>query len=471
MASTADLLVQNLINWVAIITVAAIFQRMLPYRVVGLALTYMLGLSIIHLAGAAVHALPWFIFRDIQWTPRGFQQSLIGLGMFAVGAVVVAPLLYHLFPQPLYTQTASATPRSVEERLALIYTAVGLFSQQVLSILLRELPTVTALVTVTNQLLIVGIALGALLTWQQKRWKQLALWACAALYLPLQSIIFQGFLGFGVIALLTIAIFVISSGRIGWQTAVILLIAAFAGISLYVTYARDRSDIRNTVWGNQALGARVAQLYVTLSNFEWFDPQNQEHLRYIDLRLNQNSLVGLAVYNLSLGYHTYAEGETLWEAMLALAPRALWPDKPVQAGSPEIVSAFTGLEFAEGTSVGIGQVLEFYINFGTSGVIVGFLLLGIVVGLFDLIAGWALSQGRQRSFLFWYLAGLGLLQPGGSLVEVTASMLAGFVTAVIVSRALVPIIQTLFGNASPHMAGLPKGADRSPSSEPWTPGH
>ncbi len=46
-------------------------------------------------------------------------------------------------------------------------------------------------------------------------------------------------------------------------------------------------------------------------------------------------------------------------------PRALWPNKPVVGGSGDLVSTYTGIRFADGTSVGIGQVLESFVNFGT----------------------------------------------------------------------------------------------------------
>ena len=49
-------------------------------------------------------------------------------------------------------------------------------------------------------------------------------------------------------------------------------------------------------------------------------------------------------------------------------------------GGGTIVQDFTGIEFADGTSVGAGQVLEFYVNFGTWGVIGGFLLFGWLIG-------------------------------------------------------------------------------------------
>jgi hypothetical protein len=163
---------------------------------------------------------------------------------------------------------------------------------------------------------------------------------------------------------------------------------------------------------------------------EWFDPYNQSHLYRVDSRLNQDFLVGAAVQRLEGGFVPYAEGSTLTDAALSLVPRVLWPDKPVVGGSGDLMSTYTGYRFAEGTSVGIGQVLEFYINFGTTGIICGFFLIGGLLVLVDRAAFAALESGDLFRFARWYLPGLGLLQVGGSFSEVASTAGAGFVMAI-----------------------------------------
>src|SRR5207249_1516081 len=116
------------------------------------------------------------------------------------------------------------------------------------------------------------------------------------------------------------------------------------GLSVFVTYMRDRGEIRDTVWGGKSMQVRVSQLQKTASAFEWFDISNTEHLAQIDRRLNQSYLAGLAVTRLS-DSGEYVHGKTLWEALIALVPRAIWPDKPIEAGSGSMVSEYTGLTF------------------------------------------------------------------------------------------------------------------------------
>ena len=124
------------------------------------------------------------------------------------------------------------------------------------------------------------------------------------------------------------------------------------------------------------------------------------------------------------------------QALLAFVPRAIWPEKPVFAGSGDLVSKYTGMQFSEGTSVGIGQVMEFYINFGTAGVIVGFLIMGIIVTFIDITAGQRLWHDDWQIFALWYLTGISFLQVGGSLVEVTSSAGASIGAALLVNKAL-----------------------------------
>jgi hypothetical protein len=87
----------------------------------------------------------------------------------------------------------------------------------------------------------------------------------------------------------------------------------------------------------------------------------------------------------------------------------------------------------------MGQVLESYINFGTPGVVTGFLIVGIVLTLIDRSARWHLQRGDASRFLLWYLPGLSLLQGGGSLVEIAATAAAALALAFIV-RHLVAMI-------------------------------
>jgi hypothetical protein len=76
----------------------------------------------------------------------------------------------------------------------------------------------------------------------------------------------------------------------------------------------------------------------------------------------------------------YAEGETYYQAVFALVPRILWPNKPIHAGGNAFVTKYTGVEFDRYTSVAMAHFFEFYVNFGTVGVVVGMAAMGALMG-------------------------------------------------------------------------------------------
>jgi hypothetical protein len=125
----------------------------------------------------------------------------------------------------------------------------------------------------------------------------------------------------------------------------------------------------------------------------------------------------------------FSGGATLVEMAIGLIPRALWPDKPQVGGGGTVVQDFAGVMPAEGTSVGAGQVLEFYINFGTFGVVGGFLIYGALIGWMDIRIVESLRRGDQKGYLLWYMVCLALMQPGGNLLEIVVSAAGSAVTA------------------------------------------
>jgi hypothetical protein len=105
-----------------------------------------------------------------------------------------------------------------------------------------------------------------------------------------------------------------------------------------------------------------------------------------------------------------------------------------------LVAQFTGVTFEEGTSVGTGNVLEFYMNFGMAGVVAGFAFLGFILMRLDQGVMRALATGNIHGMVQRALPGLALLQPLGSLLEMLVATISAVVVAqlLIRSRLLVP---------------------------------
>jgi hypothetical protein len=402
---------------------------------VGLVAAYLLNLGLNHWLAAAIYLQPTYSRFDPDVVAIGFQQSLFAVIGFGLGCVVVAPMLRLVVPA---RQTMPPAP-VLDRAPARLYIAIGLTCLLVVLPRISGTPTLHALVAQGWNLLVTGLALAACYAWQRRRTNSFLLWLAMSLCLPLFSITYQGFLGFGTVAALAILTFIASFARPRWKSAVVGMLLGFAALSLYVTYMRDRVEIRDVVWGGESVVSRIERVGATLGSIEWFDVSNNQHLDRIDERLNQNFLIGSAVQYLNIGLERFAGGETLWNGLVALVPRAIWPSKPIVAGGGDLVSRYTGMLFAEGTSVGIGNVMEAYISFGRAGVVLAFIVIGAAIGAVDAMAGQRLRTGNWRGFVLWYLPGLSLLQVGGSFVEVTSSVGAAWLSALLLTQLRQPV--------------------------------
>jgi hypothetical protein len=434
--------------WIVTAAAVVVLQRRSRLPTSGLVFAYLASLFVIHWVAAAIYALP--TYRPLH-TPEtvllGFQQSVYAVAAFAVGSAVLAPVwLGRRAPAASSPGTQlpgigspvddssqkapSVTPGDI--RLALIYIGLGAAAFVGLLTAASRLATITALVAAAEQLFPLGLCLLIWVSWKTGHRRLMFVWVGVALLLPLVTISYEGFASFGVAASIVVASFAgaITRARLLWIVAIVLL--AFLGLSFFVTYFRDRAQIRHVVWGGQGYSTRLQQLQTTfVQGFQWFDLGDERSLHSVDQRLNQNYLVGAAVNRLDVN-GDFANGTTLVDAAIALVPRVLWPDKPVSAGSGGLVTRFTGLQYATGTSVGIGHVMEFYVNFGTIGVLLGFAVLGCLLTILDVRSAQCLRRGDHRGFALSFLVGVSLLQVGGSLVEATASAGASVVVVLMI---------------------------------------
>ncbi|HYE94768.1 MAG TPA: hypothetical protein VD962_01050 [Rubricoccaceae bacterium] len=386
-------------------------------RMAGLTVGFVVGLSLLHVFGAFIHTLPWNPFRDSETTATGFSVSFIGLVGFAIGNALLSP---HLLRGRRPRSPVSLTGGASATRICF---TVGVAAYLLSFTPAMSLPSAGAVLSVGQQLVLVGFCL---LCWQALRrgeWRRFWLLLAATLSFPLFTLLAQGFLGFGAMAMATVVAFASSVYRPRWHMAMLALVLGYAGVAVFTAYMANRSEIRSAVWGGLPLGTRLGEVATTVSGIKPISFRDEDLLNAVEGRLNQNILVGTAVEHTRMTGR-YADGETIWMAVLALVPRALWPGKPVAAGSMDLVSEYTGLTFAYGTSVGLGIILELYINFRNVGVLLGCLLLGLFVGVLDRRARQQLDAGDVLGFVQWFLPGLPLLNVGGSLVEMSAAVAA-----------------------------------------------
>ena len=397
----------------------------------GLVYTHLLGLATLHWFPALLYVMPWTDLRNVTLVAAGLNQSVVAACAFVAGSVLVVPFLERV------VMVAPATgPRVEPVDLGPLYIGLGVVFYALRSVSALALPTLSAILATGQSVLVVGLCLMVWKAWVNGRPRRVAALLAAALCLPFVTIVNSGFMGYGAVATLVVIAFFTSLVRprpavlVGWLALVYL------GLSFYVGYMRDRTEIRDAVWGGSSLEVRLGRMADTLAQFEGFDMGNPMHVAAVNGRLNQDIFIGIATERLRLRVgEDYAWGGTFVEALLSLVPRALWPEKPVFGGSGDLMTRYTGIRFAEGTSIGIGQVMEFYVNFSTIGVALGFLAMGTALTLLDSTARRRLDRGDPEGFALAFVVGLAFLQAGGSLVEVAGSVGAGAVIVILINWA------------------------------------
>ena len=419
-------MLNELLIWAALL-VGVVFLAVDRRRGIGaLAVAYFLSLSLGHIPGLLVYLNP---NMTAEATKVGSDVTLIGMTAFIVGTLAA-----RILQRP--TKSAEADqPAFSDDILSWLgwrVLIIGAVAQFVVLPVSALLPSLTAITSSLGTLLVLGFWLlfySATIANESSR----ALRILTMLpLLPLGTLVTGGFLGYGTVWVLSIVVFyfVIARRRIWFYLATPPVL--FLGLSLFVTYFQQRPEIRDVIWYQDAgITRRLGQVTKLVTEFQLLDLSNEEHLWALDERLNQNYLVGLGVMR-----HREGSAELLYGATVpvwALIPRAIWPDKPQVGGSGDLVAQFTGVIFAEGTSVGTGNVLELYMNFGMAGVVAGFAFLGFILMRLDQGVMRALATGNIHGMVQRALPGLALLQPLGSFLE----MLVATISAIVVAQLLI----------------------------------
>ena len=422
----------SLILWLILWMAASAITLALHWRRssggVGLVAAYLVNVLLIHWLGALIYlsSLPHHFDKDLVF--EGFKQSTYGVLAFAIGSLILAP---GLIRRRSY-QREDIDP-IIRKRLPYAYLAIGALSYLILSSSTGRIPSITALASAGQNLFVVGLCILCWTAWHEGNKKNIFKWLALGFTMPFITVAFRGFIGYGAAALIVVLTFISTLVRPRWVTIVVAVATAFVGVSIFVSYAQVRDQIRQELERGTPWQDRLSLVYDSTLGLEWFDFNNPLHLEKIDNRLNQNFFVGAARQRLSVT-QDFGRGETIGQAALALIPRAVWPDKPVVAGSGDLVTKYTGITFAGDTSVGIGHVLEFYANFGSIGVITGYMLLGTILTLIDVLAAKKLRTGHWTAAAATFMVGLGFLQVGGSLVELTSTSAAGLLLVVVINR-------------------------------------
>jgi hypothetical protein len=384
----------------------------------GLPIAYLGSLLLIHVPGALAHLLDR---NDVMVERRIFTQvgmvlTAIASVCFLAGVIVGGLRGSEVIPKP--------ANRTTFARFCLFGGAAATIVRFFFAV-----PSVVAVIDRGGVIWMLAIMVG--LKSAITRRSRVAFWKWIALLLvyPALMLILGGFLSYGIAAMIVVLSAVVIVATSGWRVLIGSVVASIAGISIFLSYFENRTEIRGAVWGGAPVEQRVEVSLGAARDITLFNPANEAHLLALDARLNQNYFAGLAATRIANGDARYLYGRTIWDGFLAIIPRVFWPDKPIVAGSGSIVADMTGLKLSRSTSFGVGNVMEFDINFGIPGVIIGFFLLGFILRKLDRNASATYERGELGSTLLYFLPAVALIQPNGSMVEIIGGATSAWIAA------------------------------------------
>jgi hypothetical protein len=401
---------------VCLITLIALALWLRRRTSLGLPIAYMGNLLLLHIPGAIAQnvADDRTGLTPIEFTRTGIILTAVGSIAFVFGVVIAQMRQAPVTPAP--------APRSAYWRFCVlaggITTVIGY---------LIHIPSIGAVLSRGGAIWMLGVMLGLRRSLERGDKARAARWIAVLAAYPILMLLLGGFLSYGAMAVIIVLSGLIVTVRSQLRIAIVSLILLVAGMSLFLSSFEHRPEIRAAVWGGGDTEARIDATVAALQDVKPLNPRDQAQLYAFDQRLNQNYFVGLAASRISSGAVGYLYGRSIVEGLQALVPRALWPDKPVMSGSPKIVSEMTGLKLSEGTSFGVGNVMEFDINFGIPGLIAGFVLLGWVLGKLDRRAAESDLRGDLGQAFITFLPAVALIQPNGSVVDMMGGAAAGLV--------------------------------------------
>lgn len=405
--------------WVACLSILFWVLRRNPRKSIGLPIAFFFATAFEYIGGFA-YAVPgydhiraggelYLLHKNFtsETVYAGLQLTTIGISALVFGVVLMARRS-SVSPRPGWIRQDEV--RTVMSVLSCL-TAVGFITM----FIRLPIPMIDAFAQIGRNAAIALICLGATLAFWRKAPPHVMLkWFALGSLIPAAYLFGWGFMSYGFLAFTSFAGFfglrlTRTPPRL-YRFVGLTLAVSYLLLSIFVAYMSFRDELRKILWSNAGLGDRINSVVSSFGNITWLNPFDFSSLDWLVIRLNQSMYIGKMIEYHATHENLRLYGESLILAFVAFVPRFIWPDKPELGGS-EFMSRHTGMTFASGATFGTGPVFEFYVNFGTIGVICGMFALGLVIAWIDERAGSALSQGRLWTYARWTTVGLALVRP------------------------------------------------------------
>jgi hypothetical protein len=398
----------------------------------GLPLAFLLLLVLEHVPGAWAISASGFRSSRTEFIEYGIAITSFAILSFFLGLLASRYLVRDTRDQQLRLQFSSRVVQGAPTKFLVFCLIGGWAVVMVFSAI--DMASLNAVLSKAGGLWMLGALLGLASGVKRKSIREITIWVAVLLVYPMMLLL-SGFTSGGAASIVIVTTALLIYARSAWTGMLVTAAAAVLGVSLFVSFFSIRDDYRRLAWGGAGLSERVAAISPMFSELELVNPGNREHVYALDQRLNQNYFVGVAATRLGRGDIDFWYGESLWQGLVALVPRAIWPGKPVTGGGGRMLAELTGIDLDEDTAWLVGPVLELYANFALVGVLVGFIFLGYFMGRLDRLCAIRLAEGRFDDSLIFFLPCVALIQPLGSVVELTSGGAAALIAALMWKRA------------------------------------
>ena len=397
----------------------------------GIGLCHWFNLAINHFIGEV------FINQNVDFKSVDRNAGIIGYQLSAWAIIGLLMAFFTVFcldfrykKTSINKQNKSNSNSNFNVNIGYSGIVYGMVCYFFLSGMLSFIPSITSILSAGLGMASAGLAWSYIVMIKKRGYTVSLMFSSIMFLFPIFTLVLNGFMGYGISAIFGVAGVVMVTHRPRFVIGLFAPGLLYLGLSLHPSYMLSRDEIRSSVWGGAEMGERFQITFGTLAErWEWFDPSDERQMGLFNGRLNQNVLVGASYEYISAGYIPFAEGETIYDGFLALIPRIIWVDKPIKAGSYGLASRFTGISFSEGTSVGIGNLMELYVNFNVFGIIIGFYIIGLCVYYLDLQTGYAIKNFNPILFFLSIVPGQSLMNSIGSFVEWGPSLVGSVVLA------------------------------------------
>jgi len=428
---------------------------------VGVPLSYLVTMTFLH-CGGLLYAIPgyshlrvggnWYL-RALDFTEQMVLSGVLASGLSVVGIAVgcylcsdkrrpglapaaippSAPLHLRRGPPPFHRPPARYLP------VPMLLVACGM-TAFILTGLVLTLPSIQSIVMAGRNLAVVGVCLGLWLAWQRRSRAGVKLWIAMTLLVPAAYLLGFGFLSYGFTAVAIFLSFWLSSMERSWRNKLLrftlIALGAYASLSIFVGYMEVRNALREVLWNLDAsLSERFATVIAQLAHIKPLNPLNFTQLDWINIRLNQNMVIGKAMRLHELAPNLQENGMGILISLFAWVPRFLWPNKPGMGGN-DFVEKHTGMSFNDATTIGAGPVFELFVNFGLVGVFVGSIVLGWILRWMDAYCARQLQRREVGRFIRGFLVSVSLINPMSLIFFLVSSGVASWILGTGIMMAL-----------------------------------